>query len=280
MGLAHAQSPHGRIPDYRYPTAARDCEACHGPGSAHAASGDPADIYGFDPLAGEPAYAACMSCHEGGMTRDWHHSPHAAADVSCGACHSIHASPDGKALLATGETEVCYSCHFDQKARFQLPSHHPVKEGFMTCSDCHNPHSADFSGLVTGETSRDLCLTCHTQYHGPFIFEHSPVEEDCAICHGAHGAVANNLLHQNEPFLCLQCHQPHFHAGLLAVEGPFSPPDAVIEGSEDYAGLQGFSHADGMKRVMLTKCTQCHQAIHGSDLPSQSIPGQGRALNR
>jgi len=50
--------------------------------------------------------------------------------------------------------------------------------------------------------------------------------------------------------------------------------------SDAYAGWSNESHSDSFKRSMLTKCSQCHMSVHGTDLPSQSIPGQGRALNR
>ena len=59
-----------------------------------------------------------------------------------------------------------------------------------------------------------------------------------------------------------------------------SAPGATTGAYPDYAGLSGVSHADSFKRTMLTKCTQCHDQVHGSDLPSQAISGQGRALNR
>jgi hypothetical protein len=29
-----------------------------------------------------------------------------------------------------------------------------------------------------------------------------------------------------------------------------------------------------------TRCTSCHNRIHGSDLPSQGVTGGGRALTR
>ena len=77
----------------------------------------------------------------------------------------------------------------------------------MSCADCHNPHGE----LTTHERTNDLCLSCHSRYQGPFVFGHAPVEDDCTICHDPHGSVANNLLVQNEPFLCLQCHEGHFH---------------------------------------------------------------------
>ena len=73
-------------------------------------------------------------------------------------------------------------------------------------------------------------------------FEHEPVFEGCDGCHAPHGAVANNLLVQNEPFLCLQCHQPHFHSILEGFEGDYGTPpaveaaDLVFEGGTIYAG--------------------------------------------
>lgn len=157
----------------------------------------------------------------------------------------------------------------------------------MACSSCHDQHGASFASLRAGETARDLCLGCHAQYQGPFVFEHSPVQEDCAVCHDVHGTVANNLLRQNEPFLCLNCHQPHFHSGLMGAEGEFAPPATDGAGNSGpatdypaYGDLSLVSHPDGWKMTMLTKCTQCHASVHGTDLPSQGISGQGRALNR
>ena len=64
------------------------------------------------------------------------------------------------------------------------------------------------------------------------------------------------------------------------VDGDGNTQDGIGTRYPASAGLSGTSSHDSMKRVMLTKCTQCHQSIHGTDLPSQSITGQGRALNR
>jgi DmsE family decaheme c-type cytochrome len=280
---------HGRLDHYQYPGAATGCEACHGPGEAHADSGDPEDINRFLVDEGGRTADACLECHKVGTLMNWDYGQHASTDVSCVDCHRIHGEEKRRALLAKDEPDLCFLCHEDQKARFYLPSRHPLKEGYMACTQCHQVHDDRFAYIQEGERSRELCLTCHAEYHGPFIFEHSPVEESCAICHDVHGTVANNLLVQNEPFLCLQCHQPHFHSGLEAMEGTYSPisdpPGDDTDGPViDYPPFGDIaphtSTADAFKRVMLTKCSQCHQAIHGSDLPSQSIPGQGRALNR
>lgn len=91
------------------------------------------------------------------------------------------------------------------------------------------------------------------------------------ICHRPHGAVADNLLAQTEPFLCLQCHEGHFHAGVNSPEG-----DRTIRGVT-YANPNG---AQSSKFAMLTKCSQCHASVHGSDNPSQSVTSQGESLTR
>jgi DmsE family decaheme c-type cytochrome len=287
MATDYARSLHGRLQDHQYPGKGEGCESCHGPGGAHADSEDPADIY--LPIAdmGNAGVSHCLDCHKTGTTHNWEFSDHAESDVACLSCHKIHGNPR-KALLADCEQKVCFSCHTDMKAKFQMPSHHPLREGFMTCSSCHDAHGNRYQNVADSETTRAACLSCHTEHAGPYIFEHSPVEEDCGICHDVHGAVANNLLKQNEPFICLQCHQPHFHSILAGYEGEYGvgasppPPNSTDLADDDpgYGGLSGVSHYDSMKRSMLTKCTQCHQSIHGTDLPSQGISGQGRALNR
>jgi DmsE family decaheme c-type cytochrome len=280
MAANYARTVHGRLRPYQYPGEAEGCESCHGPGAVHAESGDPADIR--HPLAdqGNDGVAACLACHKTGHTLDWATSVHAAADVACLSCHQMHGDGSQHALLADSEEKVCFTCHLDAAAKFRLPSHHPLREGFMTCTSCHGVHGEAFQGITVGEPTREACLECHAEHAGPFVFEHSPVSEDCNICHDVHGTVANNLLRQNEPFLCLQCHQPHFHSILAGYEGDYSTPPGTAAAAPEYTGLSGTSHYDSMKRVMLTKCTQCHQSIHGSDLPSQSVTGQGRALNR
>ena len=280
VAATYGRTVHGKLRPYQYPGQAEGCESCHGPGGLHADSNDPADIFVPTADLGHDGAAACLDCHKTGHTRDWETSVHAQSDVACLSCHQMHGDGTKPALLADTEEKVCLGCHLDTAAKFQLPSHHPLREGFMTCSSCHGVHGDPFQGIAIGEPSREACLECHAEHAGPFVFEHSPVQEDCNICHDVHGTVANNLLRQNEPFLCLQCHQPHFHSILAGFEGDYETPPAVGAADPSYNGLSGTSHYDSMKRVMLTKCTQCHQSVHGTDLPSQSITGQGRALNR
>jgi len=245
------------------------CEACHGPGSKHAEDGDPASIYNAPKDFTPTGKNMCAGCHKGVAYSSWDGMTHFEAVEGCGDCHKVHGGE--KQLLTKQEPQLCFDCHTRQRAQARMPSHHPVMEGLVGCLDCHSVHSDDVKYTV-GDDDRELCLSCHTSLSGPFIFEHEPVNEDCGICHEPHGTVANNLLIQNEPFICLSCHPMHFHVTLVGYEGEFSAPL--------HPERTGLSARDGMKQSVLTKCTQCHSEVHGSDLPSQSISGAGRALTR
>ncbi|MBZ0270281.1 DmsE family decaheme c-type cytochrome [bacterium] len=261
---------HADIPDERLAGFSNlGCESCHGPASLHVDSEDPDLI--VNPATADPALAngLCIQCHRSGALDGFRASLHGMNDLSCVSCHAVHGE-EHRAMLRAPQTELCAECHRDTTMRMYLPSRHPLREGRMVCSDCHDPHSDEYVTATAGGRSVDLCFECHANKQGPFIFEHSPVIEDCMICHEPHGTVANSLLRQNEPFLCLQCHQTHFHATLEGYEGAFTTLD----------GYSGVSTHDSTKRTMLTKCTQCHSEVHGSDLPSQSISGMGSALTR
>jgi DmsE family decaheme c-type cytochrome len=271
------KSIHGRIATFETVGIEKGCESCHGLGSMHAETGDPAKILSFkeNRLTSDQKSELCLQCH---TQMNWRSSEHPNQDVSCTDCHSIHNPKAGK-LLAKPEPSLCFACHQNIQAKIMLPNHHPIWEEQktgrkrMVCSDCHEPHGSAVRGLKTDERLNDLCLKCHARYQGPFVFEHDPVEEDCCICHEPHGSVADNLLKQNEPFLCLQCHQFHFHAGKMGYEGTINPT-----GTLNYTTITSTSHS--WKSAWTTKCTQCHTQIHGSDSPSQSVPGRGEALTR
>lgn len=245
-----ADSLHMKLADHEFDTANR-CETCHGAGSAHAESaGETAMPYNFNEETIEAdTRANCVACHNGGVTMTWHDSEHSAAGVLCMDCHDVKA-PYQK---MGNSTKLCNECHADQNAKFNLPSHHPVREGMMGCNDCHNPH-AGTEFMIKGDTVNDLCYTCHAEKQGPFLWEHDPVVEDCTYCHDAKGTMNNNLLVATESSLCLRCHTSHdsYHA---------------IDRWESLG--DGYSQADGRADIM-AKCTRCHIAVHGSDLDSMS----------
>ncbi len=238
------------------------CQRCHPAADKHMEDGSTEGLIPPRPQD------LCYACHAG-LACDATHC--GKEDYTCDSCHCVHHG-QGRAMIKGDLTRSCESCHKEVKAETALPNHHPVREGKMTCVSCHNPHGNFTMSETTGPEINALCFDCHTDKQGPYVFEHAPVVEDCRICHNAHGSVADHLLVQSEPFLCLQCHEFHFHAGLKGAEDP-----TVAVGGADYANPWGTA---GYKRAFATKCTQCHTTIHGSDLPSQTVTGKGRGLLR
>lgn len=247
---------------------ANGCKSCHGDGAQHMESGGEAQEIINPARTDDPeGEKLCLSCHSGHSFDDWAFTGHSAAGVTCTNCHLVHAENGNR----KSSPELCYDCHSEVRAASYMPSHHPIAEGKITCQDCHGLHGQK-SVFALDDDGRELCFGCHADKEGPFMFEHAPVNEDCSICHTAHGSVADNLLKQAEPALCLSCHPMHFHATVEGIEGAFTPPQAT-----DRSGVSTF---DAWKPAMLAKCTQCHAAIHGTDMPSQTISTGGNALTR
>jgi DmsE family decaheme c-type cytochrome len=263
VAAAMVNQVHMRIKPFEVYGRQVGCEGCHGDGEAHMEEGDPALIRTFAGNTAEDA-AACLDCHTDKGLPEWEASSHALQNIYCLDCHAVHKT--------VNPLDSCKDCHKEVYAQFQLPSHHPLPEGKMGCQSCHNPHAATEHQLVNNHMRlNDLCYECHQNKEGPFIFEHAPVVEDCSLCHSAHGAVADNLQNVNQPTLCLQCHEFHFHAGLLSPDGP-----TEVGGSE----FENPFGRDSFNVSYTTKCTQCHSQIHGTDLPSQTTPGAGRGFVR
>jgi predicted CXXCH cytochrome family protein len=292
IGTQFQRSVHARLVSAELRGKEAGCEACHGAGARHAESGDAGLIFGFKKSEAREVNRVCQTCHGDNTGHDWAGSQHALNGLACTDCHRIHQSrrvfattekaflgmrprfenaPPPKNSLAKPELQLCLECHKEKTAQMMFSSHHPLREGKMQCSSCHQVHGSPVKQLRAEERVNDLCLKCHTAKQGPFVFEHAPAAENCLTCHEPHGTVANNLLRQNEPFLCLQCHEAHFHVGRSGITTPLSLPSGTA--SNKYGER-------GWRVAFTTKCTQCHSMIHGTDLPGQSVTSRGKALTR
>ena len=222
------------------------CEACHGPAQAHAdAGGDPELVLtSFDGSEGFNVEAkACLACHAGSQEHAYSKvSEHAAGEVTCSECHSVHASPTEMNLLKASTPDLCYTCHQDVEAAFASADGHGLggahgMNGLMSCEACHSPHGSAYDAM-TNKTmvNGELCASCHIDKRGPFVYDHpASTVEGCVACHTPHGSANRFMLKANNTLeLCIQCHTevPTFH-----------------------------NIADPRYR----NCTNCHAAIHGSD---------------
>src|SRR5271154_2011123 len=107
------------------------CESCHGPGGAHVAGGgDITKIYTFKNASTKEINDRCMTCHAGGTEHmNAINSIHTRNDVNCISCHSPHHATTKEFLLVKAQPELCYGCHLNKKAEFEMPFHHRVNEG-------------------------------------------------------------------------------------------------------------------------------------------------------
>jgi len=238
------------------------CESCHGPGLAHTARAEKDKINRIDGRPPNQVLDACLSCHSKDFPRsNIRRSSHSTHDVVCTNCHTIHKSTAPKYLLARAkQRDLCYSCHLDVKAQFEMPYRHRVNEGAIDCTDCHNPHGsfnpAWRSGLrprlVTASFGDDQsCLKCHTDKRGPFVYEHPPVRTDgCETCHSPHGSTNARLLKRPAMFtLCLECHNGIAGFG----KSGFGEPIPVTSFHR-------------LEQPLFQNCTTCHARIHGSNV--------------
>ncbi len=285
--LAVAKTRHATAADGRTPT----CTSCHGDSERHirnlreadetsrpkpdrnfagqiltAPADDLVDRYFGRSGKGsttpvEERNQVCLDCHQGGKRIHWQNGLHANRDVACTSCHVIHTQHDKVVRDKQAQNEVCFSCHTEQRAQVNRPSHHSIRDGQVACSDCHNPHGTAGEKMLVRDSVNATCYTCHMEKRGPFIHSHQPVTEDCTICHNPHGTVNDNLLKVRSPFLCQQCHE--------ASAGPGGHQTVVPDlASATYPRLGSMARG----------CLNCHTNIHGSNNPMDS--SNARSLRR
>ncbi len=209
----------------------------------------------------------CAPCHEK-ETKDFKLTSHARVtipdpkgkreNVGCESCHgpgSLHVEAGGERgkfiVNPSRKPDACFQCHLDKQAQFNLPYHHPLKEGRMTCINCHNPHGENVKlakGLFVGRVNQN-CAQCHREQAGFHVFEHPALREGCTTCHDVHGSINPKMLKQRDANLCLRCHTQVPQAGA-------APMSININNSDHTSRLsQGACFSAG-----------CHTAIHGSNV--------------
>jgi predicted CXXCH cytochrome family protein len=262
-------------------TVVTGCEACHGPGKAHAeaeqeAAGDSAKqlagtrlIFKFD---ANPKVNSerCLVCHVTGKSQDsFGHSMHLAAGVSCQDCHSTHlvdaAEHPQKVELVSAQSEFFQVPQLPEETRWLHNSLLKESEPGL-CFKCHATVEAEFAlpehhrvpeGLMKctdchnphgnmnrfqlTKTSWETCVNCHVEKRGPFAFEHA----------------AARVLG------CVACHTPHGSVNnflLVRREQRL----LCLQCHTGFHNQGGVPHSRGGYQAS-GDCTRCHVAVHGSN---------------
>jgi len=265
--LSLYQGKHGVRGDLRTP----NCQTCHGESQKHL-HGDanvkgraaPDIIFKKGTFAVSDSNARsdqCLACHKGANRTNWEGSQHQNGNLACNDCHKVHAPVD-KVRDKRTQTEVCFTCHKEQRADTHKISTHPLDAGKMVCSDCHNPHGSAGPKLLIKNSINETCYTCHAEKRGPFLWEHGPVTDDCANCHTPHGSTNPTLLKARVPFLCQECHSGD-HGSTLD-SGNYLPTGNVVTVN----GTNPLGAQAPRSQLNARACINCHVLVHGSNHPA------------
>ena len=153
-------SPHARLhfDDAEMPDHV-GCEACHGPGSRHVATGGGRQLI----LSGGKESSTCFRCHPS-VNAEFHlplHHPLPEGKMNCIQCHDPHGKDIMKpsfGLVLSRMNQSCAECHREQSKPVVF-AHEALREG---CSVCHQPHGSINAKMLT-EPDNNLCLKCHAQ---------------------------------------------------------------------------------------------------------------------
>ena len=266
--LSLYQGRHGVRGDPRTP----NCQTCHGESEKHL-HGDasvkgraaPDIIFKKGTFAVSDSNARsgqCLACHKGNNRTNWEGSQHQNNQLACNDCHKVHAPVD-KVRDKRTQTEVCFTCHKEQRADTHKISTHPIDAGKMVCSDCHNPHGSTGPKLLIKNSINETCYTCHAEKRGPFLWEHGPVFDDCANCHTPHGSTKASLLKTSPPFLCQECHSGDHASGINSASNLAGGNALTVGGLNNTAVAQNSRAQLGARA-----CLNCHVLIHGSNSPA------------
>lgn len=247
LALSFKKNDHQKLETARGRPPGQACESCHGPGSEHVDTLEISTIRSFKSLAPQASQGACLDCHaKEGTHANRLFDTHTRRAVTCTQCHSIHGASESTHLLARPTHELCGSCHATERAAFERPFSHRLRQGAMTCVDCHAPHGSPLSVQTrSSHVNQATCVSCHGDKRGPFAFEHMPAKVgDCASCHEVHGSFNPRMLVRHEARqVCLEC-----HTNSTAAFG--RTPPAFHD----------------LRSDRIRNCTICHTKIHGSHI--------------
>lgn len=250
-----------------HPPAVRDCVKCHDP---HQSANEQQLL---KPTSGGKAENLCLSCHTIGLNVPEKGSRHAALDMGCSTCHTVHKSGGADKIefayhLAKSTPQLCLDCH-DAKDVSLQQAHANQPFATANCVQCHDPHQSSRPKLMQAfvhapfEGGKSSCDTCHQPMkEGKIVLTEGKVKDLCVTCHSdkAEEIEKAKVQHPGAAGDCTTCHDPH------AGRSPgFPKPNAVAVCLNCHTELaeQG-KKAHRHQPAFEQGCATCHMP-HGGD---------------
>lgn len=254
-GLKHSKT---LLADGR-PADGKGCEACHGPGAAHA-GGKRKQIVAWDKLEQPDAAKVCLKCHQDKkVTAElWFKTPHSQI-LTCSDCHEVHKPVKREAMLKSAEGKDCSPCHDELSKKIDAKEHHILGKGddALSCNMCHSVHGTTESHQLR-KAQETLCKDCHEKTPKPethakpnWKLKHKAdakgneakcykchdQQTRCNSCHVVKIPHPENFAEKHEgqarktPAACLNCHETKFcmmcHEKMPKGFGPPAAPGAA-----------------------------------------------------
>ena len=263
----HADKNAAEIKGRVHPPAVRDCLKCHDP---HESANDKQLL---KPVSGGKQENLCLSCHDKGVTVPAKGSRHAALDMGCDTCHTVHKTGDPTKQefadhLKASTPKLCLDCH-DAKDVSLQKAHGNQPFGTADCVQCHDPHQSTRPKLMQAfvhapfEGGASSCSTCHDPVKdGKVVLNQKSVKDLCVTCHSDKAEQIDKAKVQHPGAMgdCTDCHNPH------AGKTPgFPKPDSVsacLGCHTEQAELAKKKHLH--QPAFQNGCATCHEP-HGGD---------------
>lgn len=262
----------------------RDCVKCHDPHTA-----ENKNVLLKTMSGSTKADNLCLDCHTTGLNVPAKGSRHAALDMGCDTCHTIHKSggnPDREFRYHLTKTSpaLCLDCHDPKDAKIaKAHQNQPIEKA--DCLTCHDPHQSkspklmqafqhnpfeskscdtchapakDGKVVLTSANKKEMCVMCHDDQAKQIAtakVQHPGAQGDCTDCHSPHAGKTPDLLRPDPVTACLSCH-PDQEAQLK--KGHAHQPAAEQGCSTCHDGHGGDNAKLLRGKTVNQACLECH----------------------